>query len=511
MTPPDRFTRGGGDPFPRSCQDCDVTDATFPTREYGGVPLCATCAELRAMREPAQSPAVTPRLEPDATDPPVEPPPESAPPPSRRVRRIELTPASQIRSERVLWAWRRRIPAGGVTVVAGEKGLGKSVLTNAALVAGLTRGSLVGDFEGRAMDALIASAEDGWEAVIKPRLVVHGANLDRVHRVRAVDESGHSLLTLPDDVAELEGTIEALRADGQPVGMLVIDPIGAFLSDRTDSHRDASVRRALAPLASMAERLDLAVVVVAHLSKDESQRLINRVTGSGAFVNAARSVLVFARDPDDPEGEQSNDRVLVHVASNWGAYAPSLAATVEARSVRLDDGDEGEVGHLVIKGETHVRIEDVQAGDSRSDCEAAISRVLSAGPRKSRDVKAVISAELECSERTVERAAKRMERCDELFIESGGYPRTTTWSLIGRDVSTGPVPTADGSPLAATDPDSQAVATNKTGIATEKAGGSSDRSGSADLLRERRPRAKPADEEAVEPAQQTLAGWEGRL
>ena len=48
------------------------------------------------------------------------------------------------------------------------------------------------------------------------------------------------------------------------------------------THRDASVRRALAPLAALADTLDLVVLVVAHLTKDESSTRVHRVTGSGA-------------------------------------------------------------------------------------------------------------------------------------------------------------------------------------------------------------------------------------
>jgi hypothetical protein len=90
-----------------------------------------------------------------------------------------------------------------------------------------------------------------------------------------------------------------------------------------DSHRDAQVRRALAPLSKMAERLDIAAVTVARLTKDETKRLIQRVSGSGGFVDSARSVLAFVRDPDDPESEQGNQRILVHVAANWARLAPS--------------------------------------------------------------------------------------------------------------------------------------------------------------------------------------------
>lgn len=63
-------------------------------------------------------------------------------------RSIRLTPASEIRSERVRWLWQSRIPLRGQTVVAGEKGLGKSTLANAWLPAKATRGDLDGELHG---------------------------------------------------------------------------------------------------------------------------------------------------------------------------------------------------------------------------------------------------------------------------------------------------------------------------------------------------------------------------
>src|SRR4051812_30864844 len=81
-------------------------------------------------------------------------------------RRLSLTPASDIRSGGVRWLSRDRIPLGGLTVIAGEKGLGKSIYSNAHLVAALTRGELEGELHGQPADVLIATAEDSWAAVI---------------------------------------------------------------------------------------------------------------------------------------------------------------------------------------------------------------------------------------------------------------------------------------------------------------------------------------------------------
>ena len=112
----------------------------------------------------------------------------------------------------------------------------------------------------------------------------------------------------------------------------------------------------------MAERCGIAVPIVMHLTKDESKRLLSRVSGAGAFVNAARSVLGVVRHPDDPDGEQGHERVLIHVASNWGRYAPSLGFEIESRNVVVDDGSTADVGFLKITGEVDIGIEDVQRG-----------------------------------------------------------------------------------------------------------------------------------------------------
>lgn len=380
-------------------------------------------------------------------------------------RRVELIPASAIRSERVRWLWAGRFPLRSLCVVAGEKGLGKSLLTNARVPAEATRGLLPGELQGLPIDVVVCTAEDDWRSVVKPRLVAHGADLERVHRLEVTDEAGESLLTLPDDVLTLEAQIERLRAGGRTVGMLVVDPIGAFLSAATDTHRDASVRRALAPLAALADRLDLVVLVVAHLTKDESSRLVNRVSGAGAFVNAARSMLVLASSPDDPDGDQGSERVLVHVRGNWGKLAPTLAARVESREVPLDDGSTASVGFLELLGESTVSVDDLQRGrdeNGGSDVEEAIAAALLSGQRPSSEVKAQVIAEVGCVKRTVERAAQRMAEAGELLIEPGGYPRRTTWTLARPDASHD----RQAAPVA-TSTNTRSVVTDGYAVATE--------------------------------------------
>jgi hypothetical protein len=157
-----------------------------------------------------------------------------------------------------------------------------------------------------------------------------------------------------------------------------------------------------------------------------------------AFGAAPRSVIGFARDPDDPEGEQGADRIIVHAKSNVGKYATSLTARIESRVVDTHDGL-ADTGFLHITGESSIGVDDLQRGrdDDGPDCEEAIGLALAGGGRPSREVKAEVAAEIGCSRKTVQRAAMRMRERGEIDVAEGGFPRTTTWTLLNEDTPVG--------------------------------------------------------------------------
>jgi hypothetical protein len=352
-------------------------------------------------------------------------------------RFAETTPLSRIKIEPIRWLVPRRIPLGALTVTAGEPGLGKSTFTSANLSAQVTRGNTDGVLAGAPADVLIISAEDTFPHVIAPRLIAEGADLERVHRFTVREDGYETLLGLPDDMPLLEDRLVELKEAGHPVALVIVDPIGAFLSDNVDSYKDASVRRALAPLAQVAEISGLAAMAIMHLNKDQAQRLVSRVIGSVGFVGAARSVLAFARDPDDPDGEHGRRRVIVHAKTNWGDYAPTLAAHIEGVQVEAAGDPDPvivETSRLVIDGEVAIGVEDIsgtvdRGGATPQETEEAIAAQVADGPQPSRHVKKAVVAELGCGARTVERAAGRMHDAGELTIERVGFPSHTVWTL----------------------------------------------------------------------------------
>lgn len=297
---------------------------------------------------------------------------------------------ADVQAEPVHWLWPGRIARGKVTVLAGHPGLGKSQLC-ASLAAVITAGGLWPVDRTRAGVGAVAilSAEDDAADTLKPRLLAAGADVRRVHVLDAVRCLGRDgkpagrTFDLAADVAALAGMLERLG----DVAMLVIDPITAYLGG-VDSHRNAEVRGLLAPLSDMAARLGVAVVCVTHLNKSGGADALARVTGSLAFVAAARAAWIVAKDPQDPAR-----RLFLPAKNNLGPDSAGLAFGIESATV--EDGIE--TSRLVWHAETVTMtaseaLATEQGPDRREDApqrdevEAWLAEQLAVGPVATEDL-----------------------------------------------------------------------------------------------------------------------------
>ena len=225
---------------------------------------------------------------------------------------------SDVESEQVEWLWDRRIPLGKIAVLDGDPGNGKSVLTT-DLAARVSVGRTFPDDQPcEAAGVVIMNAEDGLADTIRPRLDAAGGDPSRVLSLATIpvgDEGDERHLTIPDDIPIIEKGIETVRAK-----LVIIDPLMAFLSGRSDAHKDQDVRRALAPLSRMAERTGAAVLLVRHLNKAQGGNPLYRGGGSIGIIGAARSGLLVGEHP-----EEDGLRVLAGQKSNLSPMPESLA------------------------------------------------------------------------------------------------------------------------------------------------------------------------------------------
>ncbi|MCX7962696.1 MAG: AAA family ATPase, partial [Burkholderiales bacterium] len=237
---------------------------------------------------------------------------------------------ADVEARPVRWLWPGRIARGKVTLVAGNPGLGKSQLCSSLAAIVSTGGAWPVDRSRcEPGQVLIVSAEDDPEDTVRPRLEAAGADLRRVHILDAVLDRApdgterRRAFTLARDIERLD----ALLARLGDVALVVIDPVSAYLGD-TDSHRNAEVRAVLAPLAEVAARRGAAVVAVTHLRKSIAGDAMMQVTGSLAFVAAARGVYIVGRDPADKDR-----RLFLPAKNNLGDDRTGYAFRIEPATV----------------------------------------------------------------------------------------------------------------------------------------------------------------------------------
>jgi len=234
---------------------------------------------------------------------------------------------ADVQPEQITWLWPGRIALGKLTLIAGDPGLGKSILTM-DMAARVSRGAPWPDSnEGQSPigDVILLSGEDDVADTIRPRLDAAEADLERISLLRGVRSmSGQGdpherSVDLSKDIAEIEQAIQSVSG----CRLVIIDPITAYLG-RTDSHKNAEVRGVLEPLAVLASCYDVAVVAVTHLNKNSGTQAIHRTMGSVGFTAAARAVWVVCRDRDDEAR-----RLLLPVKNNIGRDHSGLAFSIE--------------------------------------------------------------------------------------------------------------------------------------------------------------------------------------
>jgi hypothetical protein len=310
--------------------------------------------------------------------------------------------------DEVRWLWQGRIPLGNITVLDGDPGLGKSVFTT-DLAARVTVGRAFPDgtpcgTEAGGAGVVMLNAEDSFSNTVGPRFDAAGGESQRAVWLSEVPDEAEPEhvrpVSLPEDVALLEGAIGRVAAR-----LVIVDPLMAFLSGHTNAHKDQDIRHVLARLKSLAERTGAAVLLVRHLNKMPGGNPLYRGGGSIGIIGAARSGLIVAQDPDDPDGRR---RVLASSKQNLAEPTPSLVFVVASSASNGAARVEWHGGSsLDAKELMRAPLEE----EEKSALEEALEFLkdeLSEGPMAAKQIKLNAKAE-GVSERTLNRAKARLK------------------------------------------------------------------------------------------------------
>lgn len=312
---------------------------------------------------------------------------------------LSISRFSDIESREVCWLWEGRFALGKITLLTGEGGVGKSMLT-CDMAARISKGINFPDGSSCPIgDSFFIAGEDGAEDTIRPRLDAAGADVDRVHLIRGPIPPGEKYAS-PIDLSLHMGKLDRLLERYPESKLLIIDPIMDYLGAATNSDKATDVRRVLSPLRSLAEKHNVAIVAMNHLNKRQGGSSKSRSLGSGAFVQVARIELRVVEDP-----ENADRRLLLPVKNNLAA-APGLAYRIQsgANKAGFAVWEEGTVSTTI--GE----VESDDGSDDRSALHEAVDWLrafLSQGEVQASEAKKKSRAD-GIKERTLDRAKKKL-------------------------------------------------------------------------------------------------------
>lgn len=328
---------------------------------------------------------------------------------------------SDVQPEALSWLWPQRILANKITLLGGDPGNGKSIVTM-DIAARVTTGRPWPDCPGvvrEPANVILMTTEDDAADTLRPRIEAAGGDASRVFLFEAIKkirldprvdaDLGDSAarretqlsIHLQRDCAVLEALIRQHEA-----ALVIVDPIMGYLPG-TEVFRDNEMRAVLGPLAVLAGKYRTAFVPVMHLSKASGRSALYRFMGSIASVAQARMAHLIAPDPED-----SDKRIFVPVKQNLSRKVDGLKFQVETYPMLWDGGIELEPGKVewLVDEPVNLDADDAVGEDGSKLAEAMsfIQETLADGAKlatvveKERRLRSV-------ADKTLRRASKRLK------------------------------------------------------------------------------------------------------
>jgi hypothetical protein len=268
-------------------------------------------------------------------------------PDEKTTSKISMKRASTIAPEVLTWLWPKRIPFGKLTLFVGHPGIGKGMATM-YVTACASKGSGWHDCKNtnEPVEVIIASSEDAAKDTLIPRLMAAGADMDKVIIMDKVGtDKGDKEFTLDTDLPALRSTLES----NPDVKVIIIDPIMNHLG-HLKGNSEQEVRMALSPLAKIAEKFGIAIILVTHYNKSNTMDSIQRVGGAMGMVGAVRIAWAFGEDKLDGK------RKMLPLKANISPDTGGLEYTTVNTEVEIN-GQFEDIGRIVFGDITHASTE----------------------------------------------------------------------------------------------------------------------------------------------------------
>jgi hypothetical protein len=213
------------------------------------------------------------------------------------------TLAADIVPERLEWQWRDKVPAGKVTLFAGQPDCGKT-LALLDFIAHVTTGK---DFPDGAPNpnpkgqrVLLAATEDDLKSTLIPRLIAAGADLTKVVILERVMVKTDAKQKTKRRMLQLDADAKLLKLalkNNPDIAMVALDPISSYFG-ACDPNKDKEIRPVMEAIADACEATRAAFIGIIHNNKRGDADAIGKILGASSVVGVSRAVWGFAKDKE---------------------------------------------------------------------------------------------------------------------------------------------------------------------------------------------------------------------
>ena len=192
--------------------------------------------------------------------------------------------------ENIEWLYHPYIPRGKVTLCAAYPGVGKTYML-CYIAACVSKGKQLFDmipFCNEPQNVVYLTTEDGLGDTIKKRLRYCNADMKKIF---SIDGSTSSITF---DSPQIENIIrQTLPA------LMIFDPFQSYIGENVELNAANKTRAKLDNIVNLAEKYNVAIVLICHFNKNQKGDAITRVIGSTDIVGLCRSYLALGNVPEE--------------------------------------------------------------------------------------------------------------------------------------------------------------------------------------------------------------------
>ena len=255
------------------------------------------------------------------------------------------------------------IPAGQISVIAADGGIGKTTLW-CHIIAALSNGSTCildpPGFIREPMRITFLTTEDSVRKKLRKKLRLAGADMKNI--------------ITPDFAGDRSGLLHKLKFGSQEMdkvlrhfhpALCIFDPVQGFTPPKVNMGSRNEMRDCMAPLIAIGEDINTTALIVCHTNKRKGAYGRDRIADSADIWDIARSVLMAGFTEDQGVRYLSNEK------NNYAPLQETILFSIDSDEQVHKEGTSWRRDREYVLGAEHSK-----SSPMREDCKAFLMKVI---------------------------------------------------------------------------------------------------------------------------------------